>query len=187
MTPSTRQFNEACIVKWSRPPASSAVRTSMPHHASASPSAPPMAASSTLSVSNWRITRQRSAPMLSLTAISRRRAAARVSSRFAMFAQAISRIRPTIVMSTSDRLRVVPPQAVEAGRAACRSVSADRSCVLLDAAVALANCPTAGASCGLGLRRAARRASSGHDLDPIEMADLKISSRYPVSATGARG
>ena len=44
--------------------------------------------------------RSRPAPMLSRTAISRLRAAARASNRFAVFAHAIARIRPTIASST---------------------------------------------------------------------------------------
>ena len=51
-----------------------------------------------LSVSICRMTRRRPAPRLSRTAISRRRATARASRRLAMLAQAMSRIRPTIVI-----------------------------------------------------------------------------------------
>ena len=46
------------------------------------------------------MTRIRLAPMLSRTAISRRRAVARASSRFATLAHAINRIRPAIAIRT---------------------------------------------------------------------------------------
>ena len=49
-------------------------------------------------------TRRRPAPRLRRTAISRRRAAARASRRFARFAQAMARIRATIVISTYSGL-----------------------------------------------------------------------------------
>ena len=56
---------------------------------------PPMADSSTLSVSSWRTMRPRPAPMAERMAISRERPVARASSRLATLAQAISSTQPT--------------------------------------------------------------------------------------------
>ena len=53
----------------------------------------------------------------SRTAISRWRAVARASSRLAVFAHAIARIRPTIASRTVQRLRVPPPQRIETAAA----------------------------------------------------------------------
>ena len=64
------------------------------------PPRPPSEASSTLSVSNWRTSRARSAPIDSRTAISCRRAVARASSRLATLAQAMSSTSPTMAIST---------------------------------------------------------------------------------------
>ena len=72
----------------------------MPANPTPKPSAPPVTDSSTLSVSICRTMRPRLAPKLSRTAISRRRAADRASSRLARFAQAIASISPTMVIST---------------------------------------------------------------------------------------
>ena len=63
--------------------------------ASGSAIAPPSSASSTLSVSSCRTIRDRSAPNAARSAISRRRPAARASMRFARFAHATTRTRPT--------------------------------------------------------------------------------------------
>ena len=67
----------------------------MPTTPSTSPQAPPIADSSTLSVSSCTMMRPRPAPMAERMAISRRRPVARTSSRLATLAQAISRTRPT--------------------------------------------------------------------------------------------
>ena len=67
----------------------------IPHTANSTPAPPPRSASSTLSVSNCLTMRIRLAPTLRRSAISRLRAAARASSRFATFAQASARINPT--------------------------------------------------------------------------------------------
>jgi hypothetical protein len=72
----------------------------MPTTPRTSPQAPPMADSSTLSVSSWTMMRPRPAPMAERMAISRRRPVARTSSRLATLAQAISRTRPTAPSST---------------------------------------------------------------------------------------
>ena len=58
------------------------------------------ALNSRLSTNNWRISRPRVAPMASRSAISRRRAEARASSRLATLAQAINSTKPTIPRST---------------------------------------------------------------------------------------
>ena len=60
-----------------------------------SPAAPPPKASSTLSVSNCRTSRQRPAPSAKRTAISRRRSPARANSSPARFAQASDSTSPT--------------------------------------------------------------------------------------------
>ena len=74
--------------------------SSMPPQASASPAAPPITASSTLSVSNWRTRRPRPAPRLSRSAISRSRTVARASIRLATLTTAISSTSPTAPAST---------------------------------------------------------------------------------------
>ncbi len=72
---------------------SPATRTA--HAAPASPSAPPIAASTRLSINSCRTSRPRLAPNASRTEISRPRVVARASSRFATFAQAMSSTSPT--------------------------------------------------------------------------------------------
>ena len=115
-TASTCQFNSARKVKLSRPFASSSVRNRMPQTANATPSMPPSAASSTLSVRSWRMIRNRPAPRLSRSAISRLRAAARASRRLAMFAHAMAEDQAHQRQKDVERLRIGPPQAVEAAR-----------------------------------------------------------------------
>ncbi len=66
---------------------------------SSAPSAAPATANSRLSASNCRIKRPREAPSDSRTPISRSRALARASIRFARFAQAISKTNPAIASS----------------------------------------------------------------------------------------
>ena len=63
------------------------------------PSSPPIADSSSDSLSIWRTRRKRPAPRDTRMAISRWRTEARASSRLAMFAHAISRSVPTAAMS----------------------------------------------------------------------------------------
>ena len=71
----------------------------LPQKAKSTPTAPPSAASSTLSVNSCRIRRQRPAPTASRTLISALRKAARASSRFATLAQAISSTSATTMNS----------------------------------------------------------------------------------------
>ena len=66
----------------------------MPATPRARPSAPPIAASTRLSVSSWRTIRSRPAPTAVRSAISRLRPSARTSCRLATLAHAISRTRP---------------------------------------------------------------------------------------------
>ena len=73
---------------------------SLPHHARRTPAAPPANASSRLSVSNWRITRQRLAPSVRRTETSRNRADARTRRRVARLTHPISRMA-TATASTS--------------------------------------------------------------------------------------
>ena len=103
-TPSTFQLSSARGIKFGCPLASSRPRKRMPQIAKSTPRTPPRDASTTLSVSNCRTTRSRLAPTLSRNAISRRRAAARASSRFAIFAHAIARINPTSSIRTYSGL-----------------------------------------------------------------------------------
>ena len=67
----------------------------MPPTARSKPNPAPNTASKTLSVRNWRVTRERLAPSASRSAISFCRTAARASSRFATLAQAMRRTNPT--------------------------------------------------------------------------------------------
>ena len=83
-------------------------RASRPTYASPKPSAPPTNARITLSVSICRTVRQRLAPSAVRIAISFCRAAARASSRFAIFAHAISNTNPTANSSTTNGRRTSP-------------------------------------------------------------------------------
>ena len=78
-----------------RPAGAVARRTRTPHIESTSPAAPPMQATSALSVMSWRMMRARPAPSAARTPISCPRVDARMSSRFATFAHAISRTKET--------------------------------------------------------------------------------------------
>jgi len=78
------------------------------HHASASPEAPPATASTPVSTRISRMTRPRPAPRAVRIAISRPRAAARVSIRQAMSAQAISSSTPTAASNTTSSRRILP-------------------------------------------------------------------------------
>ena len=76
-------------------------------YANAMPSAAPMSATMTLSVSSWRTMRQRSAPSATRTAISFERAVARARSRLATFAHAMSSTNATdaiMIISTGRKL-----------------------------------------------------------------------------------
>ncbi len=73
-----------------------------------SPRAPLASDSSTLSTSSWRTMRQRPAPSETRTAISRDRAADRASSRFATFAHAIRRTKPTAPINDRNTTLIGP-------------------------------------------------------------------------------
>ena len=83
-------------------------RIRMPIVASARPATALTDASTRLSVSNWRTTRAAPAPRAVRTAISRWRASARASSRFATLAHAISSRNPT-APNSSQMVRRTPP------------------------------------------------------------------------------
>jgi hypothetical protein len=72
------------------------------------PTAPPSTARTMLSVRSSRMTRDRLAPSAPRMAISLCRAAARASSKFAMFAQAISKTKATAARSTISIGRTSP-------------------------------------------------------------------------------
>ena len=76
------------------------IRTPVPQNASTKPSAPPMNASSKVSVSTWRTIRARLEPRASRVENSCSRAAAFASKKFARFAQAISKTIATIPINT---------------------------------------------------------------------------------------
>ena len=76
---------------------------SIAQSASNSANAPPNTPSNALSVSIWRINRQRPAPSAARTASSFSRPAERASCRLATLAQAMSRTQPT-APSNSNRL-----------------------------------------------------------------------------------
>ena len=81
-----------------------ATRKLLPQNANRRPARPPRKASRTDSLRNWRIKRKREAPSASRTASSLRREASRAKSRFAMFAQAMSNTKPTMVMRIKSGL-----------------------------------------------------------------------------------
>ena len=91
--------------------ASGSSRTSV--HASARPAAPPAADSTRLSVRSCRTSRVRLPPSAARIVSSRWRAAPRESSRFAMFAQAISSTRATALARTRIAGRTVERQVVD--------------------------------------------------------------------------
>jgi hypothetical protein len=80
----------------------------VPHCAITSPIAPPATASSRLSASSCRTTRQRPAPSAARIEISRDRPTARESIRFATFAHAIISTNPTAPSSTRKICRTGP-------------------------------------------------------------------------------
>src|SRR5712672_401729 len=80
-----------------------------PQYARPIPINPPSRPSTAVSLSNCRTIRVRPAPSVARTAISRAREVARVSSKFAMFAQAINNTSPTAPNSTSSAAFTFPP------------------------------------------------------------------------------
>src|ERR1041384_786373 len=85
-----------------------AVRRSTPHIARTTPSAPPSAASNTLSTISWRTSLKRPAPSAARITISRWRDAARASSKLAKFVQAI---RSTKTTKGGARYQPATPEA----------------------------------------------------------------------------
>jgi len=90
------------------PPGEAATSALTAQDASISPSPPPAAAITTLSVSNCRTRRIRLAPRAVRSAISLRRDAARASSRLATLAQAMSSTTPTAPSNTNSARPVSP-------------------------------------------------------------------------------
>ena len=74
----------------------------IPRYPATRPSAPPANDSIKLSVSSCCMMRQRPAPSATRTASSRRRPVARINSKFATFAHAISSTKPTAPSATSS-------------------------------------------------------------------------------------
>ena len=91
VNPRTRQSRAMGTESGSRPVLRYATSAALIPRASMAPSRVPRTASSRLSDSNWRMTRPRDAPVARRTAISRARAPALASSRFARLAHATSR------------------------------------------------------------------------------------------------
>ena len=85
-----------------RLPGLMAANTWIPHQASSRPSAAPPIASTALSVSIWRMMRRLLPPSVARTAISRPRAEARTSNRFATLLHAISSTNPTALSRASS-------------------------------------------------------------------------------------
>src|SRR5437016_12489814 len=80
----------------------------VPNFANSSPAAPPRTDNSALSVSVFRMSRPRPAPRAARITSSRRSATARIISKLAKFAHAISKTRPTVPKSTSSADRTSP-------------------------------------------------------------------------------
>ena len=99
---STCQFSSARSVKLFRPLASRRVRKRIPHMAHSTPQIPLKDASNTLSVISCRTMRNRPAPMLNRSAISRRRAAERANNRLATLAQASNSTAPAAAASVHN-------------------------------------------------------------------------------------
>ena len=76
---------------------------------------PPRQAMTADSVKSWRTILRRLAPSANRVAISCRRAAERISSRFETFAQAISSTNPTAPMKINKGVRTSPTMAVLSG------------------------------------------------------------------------
>jgi len=84
------------------------VISATPHTAPRSPSVPPIAAITTLSVSSWRTMRARPAPRARRIAISRCRTDDRASRRLATLAHAMRSTQPTAASSVSSAGRTLP-------------------------------------------------------------------------------
>ena len=95
MNASTRQFGPKSSAICSSRVVIIATSTRAPANTSGTPTAAPNRVQTPASVSICRTTRDRLAPIASRTAISRRRAKPRASSRFAALAAAAARRRPT--------------------------------------------------------------------------------------------
>lgn len=99
----------------------------VPRFATANPARPPSTASAMLSVSNCLIRRVRRAPSASRTEVCILRAVPRASSRFAMFAQAMSSTKPESTISNrrpfSDSLAIAAtPPAAGSARIFCLAI-----------------------------------------------------------------
>ena len=99
---------ESTVTTVPAPAGPSPVRSPIPHDATMRPSAPPIDARSTLSVSNCRRRRPRLAPRAVRMAISLRRVEERANCRLATFAQAISSKKETAPNSSSKTRRISP-------------------------------------------------------------------------------
>ncbi len=99
---STRQSRCSATNTWFRSVAMKATSARLSHCASQTPAAAPSPASSRLSAISCRTMRGRDAPMARRIAISRPRALARASIRFARFAHAMSSTRPAIDRSSQS-------------------------------------------------------------------------------------
>ena len=89
-------------------PPASCTRRRTPTCATPTPNAPPIVASTKLSVNSWRTMRPRAAPSATRIASSRSRAVARASNRLARFTDAMSSTNPTAPSSTSKLARTFP-------------------------------------------------------------------------------
>ena len=139
----------------------------VPAQASASPAAAPSAASSTISVSSWRISRARPAPSELRTPISRRRAAERESSRLARFTHAISRTNPTAAVRVNSAGRILPTAA------SCRLLM-----VVSHPELELGNCCSARAA--MALRSACAAASEAPALSRPMPLEVMAAALLPV-------
>ena len=101
----TRMSKDSVTAAGSSPGGITAGATSRIAAPTAMPSTPPIAASTRLSVTNCRATRQRPAPSAERSDSSRIRTVARASSRFATLAQQISRTKPTTPRNRIDVVR----------------------------------------------------------------------------------
>ena len=99
-----------------RGPDAIAARAALAHRASSSPAMPPAEARSSDSASACRTTRMRPAPMARHTAVSRRRASARASIRFATFAHAMIEHEPDQPHQDHERRRKLAAQPRRPGR-----------------------------------------------------------------------
>ena len=98
------------------PAGAKAIKAGTPQTASKTPDAPPARATSALSVSNCRISRQRPAPRAARTAISSCLPDARARSRLATFAHAISSTNPTAPAKITSDARMLATKSSFRGR-----------------------------------------------------------------------